>query len=450
MSKVSFLASSGLCAIVLACSAPFLAVAETDLESQVQALIKRVDEQQKILTTQSEEISKQKKIIDSLSVKKAKDAPSSEQTATATSTDKKSKKKGSSAKETTASASGTTATIAPVQTLASERHVEMPASMTPPRARKEEKDVRPQVDALANQGGVLSRAGTLTYENTLEYTNTTRNLFAFNGVQLAQVVLVGGIEANTTRHQIVQETGRLRLGLTNRLEADVHVPFVYRNDALTNSVTSGSSTTTTIEGANIGDVDVGLAYQINDGKAGWPFLIGNLRYKANNADGPFDVKYDSDNMAKRLPTGTGFQTVEASMTAIKVSDPAVLFGNLGYVYDVPRDVDRDFSTVHVGHVNPGDAINAMAGMGFAINQDMSFSMGYKHSYVFPTYQKTTQEGVTTTTSSGTSQVGALTFGLSYAVTPETNVNFNVEAGVTNDAPDVHLIFRVPIKLGTLF
>jgi len=303
---------------------------------------------------------------------------------------------------------------------------------------------------LANQGGVLSPPGTLSFENTVEYTNTTRNLFAFNGVELAQVVLVGGITASSARHQIVQETGRLRLGITNRLEADVHVPFVYRNDSLTNSVTTSGTTTTSISGADLGDIDIGLAYQLNDGTEGWPFLIGNLRYKANNADGPFDVPYDSNNIATRLPTGTGFQTVEGSVTAIKVSDPAVLFANLGYVYDVPRDIDRDFNGVTIGHVNPGDAINAMAGMGFAINQQTSFSLGYKHSYVFPTYQKMTQSGSTETTSSGTSQVGALALGLSYAFTPETSVNFNVEAGLTNDAPDVHLIVRVPIKLGNIF
>jgi len=412
--------------------------AETDVQRAIERLEKRINEQdklienqQRMLKEQSQAIRDQKKQISALTNNEAKRADedkastSSRKSATATKKDYPSHAAFAEERE------HSTAKAAPIK--------------APPREPE-----RPKVDALANQGGVLSPPGTLSFENTVEYTNTTRNLFAFNGVELAQVVLVGGITASSARHQIVQETGRLRLGITNRLEADVHVPFVYRNDSLTNSVTTSGTTTTSISGADLGDIDIGLAYQLNDGTEGWPFLIGNLRYKANNADGPFDVPYDSNNIATRLPTGTGFQTVEGSVTAIKVSDPAVLFANLGYVYDVPRDIDRDFNGVTIGHVNPGDAINAMAGMGFAINQQTSFSLGYKHSYVFPTYQKMTQSGSTATTSSGTSQVGALALGLSYAFTPETSVNFNVEAGLTNDAPDVHLIVRVPIKLGNIF
>ena len=326
--------------------------------------------------------------------------------------------------------------------------------MTPLAAPAQpEQPVRPQVAALADQGGVLSPKGMLTFENTTEYTDTTRNLFTFNGVELAQVVLVGALSDTSVQHQVVQEAARFRLGLTNRLEADVHVPYVYRNDATsTPDATTGAQDTSSVQGYALGDVDAGLAYQMNDGKQGWPFLIGNLRYKANNADGPYDVPYDANNIATRLPTGTGFQTVEASVTAIKVSDPAVLFGNLGYVYDMSRNINRDFNSTYVGEVDPGDAINALVGVAFAINQDTSFSLGYKHSYVFSTTQHSVDlsSGTPFTTSSGSAQVGTLNIGLSYVLTPSTTLNFNIAAGVTNDAPDVDLTLRIPIQIGKIF
>ena len=426
MKNLSLLTVFGLCVSSL-CFSP--SPARADVQSDITRLEKRVDEQgkiieeqQRLLKVQSEEIKGQKNQLTSLSKSEAKN-----KSAKATRTKEGAAESADVPREAT---SGVTRTTAPYDY---------------------EENSRPQVYAIANEGGVLSPAGALTFENTIEYTNTTRNLFAFNGVELAQVVLVGGITATSARHQIVQETGRLRLGITDRLEADVHAPFVYRYDNITNTITSsGATQTSSLDGANLGDIDAGLAYQINNGKHGWPFLIGNLRYKANNADGPFDVAYDANNVAKHLPTGTGFQTVEASVTAIRVSDPAVLFGNVGYVYNVPRTIDKDFNGVTIGYVNPGDAINALIGMGFSINQDTSFSLGYKHSYVFSTYQKMTQGGATTNQGSGTSQVGALTFGLSHSFTPSTTVSFNVEAGLTNDAPDVHLIFRVPFHLGNLF
>lgn len=446
MSKKPFLITSGLSALLLVFSGASSAFASTDLEGELGLLKKRIEAQQVLLDSQNEEIAKQRELIESLIAARVKNgepvrnAAKTGKSKTVVKKDKKHKWHQVSFADPSLGEKKMSALSA--------RGAEAGALPPPPSAA--EGVARPQVDALANQGGVLSREGVLTFENAIEYTNTTRNLFAFNGVQLAEVVLVGGITASAARHQVVQESGRFRLGITDRLEADVRIPFVYRNDALTNSVSEGGSVTTSIEGANLGDIDFGLAYQMNDGLYGWPFLVGNVRYKTNNADGPFDVPYDDNNIAKRLPTGTGFQTVEASVTAIKVSDPAVLFGNIGYVYNVPRDINHDFNGVYVGNVSPGDAINALVGMGFAINQDLSFSLGYKHSYVFPTYQKITQSGSTTRTSSGTSQVGAVTFGISYAVTPETTVSFNVEAGATNDAPDVRLIFRVPIKLGTLF
>ncbi len=311
----------------------------------------------------------------------------------------------------------------------------------------------PQIEALANQGGILSPAGMLTYESALEYTNTTNNLFSFNGVELAQVVLVGVLNNSTVRHQVAQYSGRFRLGLTDRLEVDVHAPYVYRNDALTQTNPATNVTTqSTEEGAGLGDIDMGVSYQMNNGQQGWPFLIGNLRYKANNADGPYDIPYNASNITSRLPTGTGFQTAEASVTAIKVSDPAVLFANLGYVYDVPRDINRNFGTTRITSVDPGNAINALFGIGFAINQDTSFSLGYKHSYVFSTNQNSIDlsNGQSSNFRSGTLEVGTLELGLNYAFTPQTSLNVNIEAGVTNDAPDVHLLFRVPIQLGRVF
>jgi hypothetical protein len=422
----------GFCAffLVLVISLP----AQADLQSDVQDLENRLDQQQKLIDSQQRALNMQAEEIDTL--KKAK---TKQQSATTTPKNTPMQAAGTQPKTSSVPAHQPTSAATP--------------SMTPPTAPQAEESAPPPIDILADEGGILSPKGMLTYENTLEYTDTTRNLFTFNGVELAQVVLVGAINANSVQHQIVQETGRLRLGITDRLQADVHVPYVYRNDSLTNTATTtGIADTSSVEGADIGDIDAGLAYQLNDGKEGWPFLIGNLRYKANNADGPYDVPYNANNVATRLPTGTGFQTVEASVTAIKVSDPAVLFGNLGFVYDVPRNIDKNFNETYIGRVNPGDAVNALVGVAFSINQDTSFSLGYKHSYVFPTIQDSVDlaSGTPFNSSSGSSQVGALTLGLSYAVTPTTSINFNVEAGVTNDAPDVYLVMRVPFQLGRVF
>jgi len=320
-----------------------------------------------------------------------------------------------------------------------------------PLVAPKKEEHRPEVAALANAGGVLTPKGVLIYENSPEYLNTTSNLFTFDGVKLADIVFLGDVKAITAKRQVVQDSNRFRLGITNRLEADIRVPYVYRIDNTTE--TSGTSTTrTTIKGSGLGDVDAGLSYQINRGQNEWPYFVANTRFKADNAKGPFDVSYDASQIATSLPTGTGFKSVEGSLTAIKVSDPAVLFANLGYVHTIGESIDKTFGTTRVQDVNPGGAINASGGMGFSINQETSFTLGYKHSYVFETTQtgQNLSTGVFTKSKSDTASVGSLLVGSSYRINPITSINMNVEVGATRDAPDVRVGFRVPIRLGTLF
>lgn len=318
-------------------------------------------------------------------------------------------------------------------------------------APKKDEESRPQLDVLPDYGGVLTPKGTLMYENSSEYTNTTNNIFTFNGVQVAEVVLVGQIEATSARRQVLQNSSRFRLGLTNRLETDIRLPFSYRNDAETRTANGGSSRSS-LEGHGFGDVDMGVAYQLNRGTGGWPYFVGNLRYKTDTGKGPYDVEYDANNIAKSLPTGTGFQTAESSITVIKVSDPAVLFGNLGYVYSFGEDVNKDFNETRVLDVSPGGAFNASTGMGFSINQETSFTLGYKHSYVMPTYQHAinTTNNTPVESRSDSLNVGALLVGTSYRFSPAVSLNLTTEVGATADAPDVVVGLRVPVRLGDFF
>ena len=46
-------------------------------------------------------------------------------------------------------------------------------------------------------------------------------------------------------------------------------------------------------------------------------------------------------------------------------------------------------------------------------------------------------------SSNDLQVGSLLLGYGFALNPSTNVNLNLELGITQDAPDVLVTLRVP-------
>jgi hypothetical protein len=107
-----------------------------------------------------------------------------------------------------------------------------------------------------------------------------------------------------------------------------------------------------------------------------------------------------------------------------------------------RDVDRQVGDVFIGRVNPGDAITANIGFGFALNPRFSYSLGYRHNYILQTHS----EIGGTNQDSARLQVGQLNLGMSYRLTPKHVINLGFEFGVTEDAPDVSITLRSPIVL----
>jgi len=182
-------------------------------------------------------------------------------------------------------------------------------------------------------------------------------------------------------------------------------------------------------------------YQLNGGSPQWPVIVANLRVKSDSGTNPYTVPRDQFGVAQGLATGSGFWAVEPSLSFLFVSDPAVIFGNISYLHNFPRSIDRTVGNVLVGRVEPGDSPGVSLGFGFSLNPNFSFSLGYRHNYIFGT---TTELGPTRQRSTSL-QVGSLLFGMSYALNSHYSLNTQIEMGVTRDAPDVTLTVRTPIS-----
>lgn len=308
------------------------------------------------------------------------------------------------------------------------------------------------IAGLREVGGVLTPPGSLVFEPSIEYEQTSTNRFFFNGVQIADVVLVGDLEVSDADRDAITAAAAFRTGITSRSELEVRVPFVYRDDRVTQSTIGGSSTSTTseLDNANIGDVEVTGRYQLNSGTGGWPIFIGNLRVKTTTGEGPFDIDRDASGIETELSTGSGFWAVEPSVTWIFPTDPAVFYGNFSYLWNIEDDVDETITADRrIGDVDPGDVFGFAFGMGYSLNEKTSFSVGYEHKFVFETDQDITDTSggtpITNTVSSEEFDVGTLSFGFSYALNNRTSLNLTLQTGVTEDAPDVRMLLRVPIR-----
>lgn len=315
-----------------------------------------------------------------------------------------------------------------------------PTGAPPPSPAQEVR--REQLAAIPEGIAVLSQPGKFTLDLSTEYTRSSANRLVFRGIEIVPGVQIGVIEANEADRDTGVVTMAAKYGFAPRLEGEVRVPYVWRNDTITTVQQRDEAVTRTIDlsGDGIGDVEAALRYQINGGERGLPIFIAGLRVKTDTGEGPFDIDRDEFGIATRLATGSGFWGVEPSISFLYPSDPAVIFGSLSYFAHLPRDIDKTEGEIRIGKVDPGDAIGMSIGFGFSLNPRFSFSLGYKHNYIRPTSSEL--NGVTE--KSDELQVGALQFGMSYLLSDRYSLNGNFEFGVTEDAPDMRFVLRLPI------
>jgi hypothetical protein len=294
----------------------------------------------------------------------------------------------------------------------------------------------PEVAKYIEEGGVLLPKGELLITPGLEYDRSSAVNVAIQGFSIIPALNIGDFEVAKVSQDILTATMDARLGITNRLELEAKVPYVYGDqDTLGRPIGIGSSndTLTSIDGKGLGDIEFGAHYQVNKGQNDWPFFIANLRYKTDTGTGPFQIPVDSFGQETKLPTGSGFNAVQPSVTIIYPSDPVVFYSNVGYTHNF----QRSFATY--GTIDPGDSVNASFGMSVSLNDATSFSLGYSHSMVFDT----TQNGQVLPGSQYL-QVGSVDLGWSYIINDRVSLNLNASIGVTDDAPSDRVILRVPV------
>ncbi len=300
-----------------------------------------------------------------------------------------------------------------------------------------------QVADIIDQRGVLTPRGTIVVEPTFQYSNSSVYRVALDGFTVIPALSIGAIDIRSVSRNTVTAAVGLRYGITNRFEIETRLPYISRSDSTTTrplATPADRETTTKVEGDGIGDIELGLHYQINRGGPGRPFYVGNLRIKSHTGSDPFDVDTDpATGLQTSLPTGTGFWGVQPSMTISLPSDPAVFFGNVSYLWNIKRDIDSE-----TGEIDPGNAFGLSMGMGLALNQRASLSLGYSHSSVQPTKQNGKR-----VQGSNTLQIGSLLIGMSHRIGKRSNLNVSVAAGVTEDAPDIQFSIRLPSSFSLL-
>lgn len=287
--------------------------------------------------------------------------------------------------------------------------------------------------------GVLTPKGTLIVEPYLQVAHLSSSRVTLTGFTIVPALTIGLINIQGVSRDIYTAAFVGRYGLTNRLEVEVRVPYLYRDDSITQrpiATPSQADTTTTTEGHGLGDVETTGRFQINAGGPDKPYFIGFARFKSRSGTGPFDVLTDPlTGLQTELPTGSGFYIFQPGLTILFPSDPVVLFGSASFIYNIPRDVGGG-----IGSVDPGSGGNASLGLGVALNERLSLTLGYDHT-IFS--KPTSSSNLLLTTAPQVTHIGILLIGGSYRWSERSFINFVVGVGATREAPDLQLTLRIP-------
>ena len=328
---------------------------------------------------------------------------------------------------------------------------------TPVGKPPEPPDRPPRIAQIFDEPSALTPPGKVVVEPSLQMAYSSSDRVALVGYTIIPALLIGLIDVRQVKTTTLTSTVALRYGLARRWEVEARVPYVYStSDTVSRELFTGTATDNAFSshGRGIGDVELTARYQINAGGVDKPFYIGWMRFKTRTGKDPFEVTTDcvtrcvsnttGTGLPLQQPTGSGFFAVQPGLTWLLPTDPAVFFGSISYLHNFERkDVSLnlvDGSRQFLGNVKAGDIIGLNFGMGLALNEKASFSIGYDQSIIGPTKQNGQRVPGSVRTILGT-----LLVGYSYRLSPKMSLNLSVGAGLTRDTPDLTVTLRLPIQ-----
>lgn len=320
-------------------------------------------------------------------------------------------------------------------------------------ARRSVDDVKQQQSALFDRR--------LTLENSFSYARYDRKQLTLNGFLALDAIFLGNIAIENVESDSLTWNFAARWGVNPRLTLNLDVPYIGRKTLYQKGGAGGSAAAIAQEethGAGIGDATLSANYKLF-GERGWrPEMVFTGGITAPTGREPYGLDWkvierDDDDFIRfavpaEQPTGNGVWQASAGLSAVKTADPAILFANVGYIRSFKRsfgDIDSNPDTVNPGEVKLGDSYYFGAGVAFAFNERTSLSISFsdKLSARASTRYK---DGSWIKVIGSDANAGSLNLGVTYALTSRATFVSMLGIGLTPDAPDFSLSFKLPYAM----
>ncbi|AKC88281.1 hypothetical protein WQ53_07980 [Pseudoxanthomonas suwonensis] len=314
-------------------------------------------------------------------------------------------------------------------------------------------DVKEQTRTLFTQRFVI--------ENGLSYNRYDRKQLTLNGFLALDAIFLGSIAIENVESDTVNYNLAARWGVLPRLTLNMDVPYLWRKTIYQKGGAGGAAGAIAQEettGSGIGDVTFSGNFLLLPEKNSRPETVLNFGVTAPTGQEPYGIPWivlerDDDEFIRfavpeKQPTGNGAWQASVGLSAVKTSDPAIMFGNIGYTYSREAsfdDIDNNPATVNPGDVKLGNSFYFGAGVAFAFNERTSFSMSLSNR--LSARARTRYDGQPWSKVIGSDANSAMfNLGVTYALNEQATMVGLLGIGLTPDAPDFTLGFRLPYSL----
>ncbi len=301
---------------------------------------------------------------------------------------------------------------------------------------------------------------TFTLESALDYSRYDRTQLTLNGFLALDAIFLGNLAVEGVASDTLTYSLTARYGVSNRMVLNLTTPLVYRSTTYAKGGVGGVATATSETDVTrqpaLGDASFGMSYRLlpTARKLDW---VWNIDITAPTGKHPYGVpvqiiEKDQDGVTTfsvpaNLPTGSGVWSLNTGVSFVRVSDPAVLFGNFGIGYTRKEsfsDVDSDPATRTAGDIDLGDSVSYGLGMAIAMNENTSLSLSFSHKLTSKTRTRTAGSGWTSVTGSDANSAMFNT-GVTQSLGKHLSIAGTVGIGLTDDAPDFTFGLRMPYR-----
>ena len=274
---------------------------------------------------------------------------------------------------------------------------------------------------LIERGGLLLPWRSFSIEPSMTYIHSSSENIVIDGFTVAGVLIIGDIVSEKVDRDLALFNLVTRIGLPWDSQFELRVPYGlqrYRSFSF-----SADDEEVDLKDANLGDVEVVLSHQLYRSHGEWPDLLASAGWKFDSGRSPFHAKEN------QIFVGTGYHSLNLSVTGVKVIDPVVYFVGGSYTYNLPTHE-------RIGTFEPGYSLGFNLGMAIALNLNTALSLSYDQKFTMKSsFDNNEIPGSYSTT-------GVFSVGSTYSVTDTLTIDFSLGIGVTSDSPDV--LFRISL------